>query len=210
MRVSSAKSFITTLGGIAGIAVFLSATAAPPRPQPAAQANAQEIVLMLDPGETKLQWTVDSSLHSVHGTFAVKSGSVHFDPEGGKAGGEVIVLATSGDSGNSSRDQKMHKEILETAKFPDAVFRPVQIEGKVARSGNSDVKLRGVISLHGGEHEIVVPVHAELAPDRWKGTAKFEVPYIQWGIKDPSNWLLKVKPVVNVELEMMGTAKGAN
>jgi polyisoprenoid-binding protein YceI len=228
MRVSSWKSLLSTLGAIAVIAVFLSATAAPPRSQQwlkvpphqavgvestgqsTAQATAQEIVLVLDPAQTKLQWSVDSTVHTVHGTFAVKSGTVHFDPDTGKAGGEVIVLATSGDSGNSSRDQKMHKEILETAKFPDAVFRPVQIEGKVARSGNSDVKLRGVISLHGGEHEIIVPVHAELAPDRWKGTAKFSVPYIQWGIKDPSNWLLKVKPVVNVELEMTGTAKGAN
>jgi len=210
MRVSSGKSFVVSLGAIAGIAIFLSATAAPPKANRSVQENAQEIVLMLDPSQTKLQWTVDSTMHTVHGTFAVKSGTVHFDPETGKAGGEVIVLATSGDSGNSSRDQRMHKEILETAKFPDAVFRPVQIEGKVARSGNSDVKLHGVISLHGGDHEIIVPVHAELASDRWKGTAKFDVPYIQWGIKDPSNWLLKVKPVVNVELEMTGAAKGAN
>jgi polyisoprenoid-binding protein YceI len=210
MRVSSGKSFVVSLGAIAGIAIFLSATAAPPKANRSVQENAQEIVLMLDPSQTKVQWTVDSTMHTVHGTFAVKSGTVHFDPETGKAGGEVIVLATSGDSGNSSRDQRMHKEILETAKFPDAVFRPVQIEGKVARSGNSDVKLHGVISLHGGDHEIIVPVHAELASDRWKGTAKFDVPYIQWGIKDPSNWLLKVKPVVNVELEMTGVAKGAN
>jgi len=209
MRISSWKSFVLTLGAIAGIAIFLSATAAPPRANQSVQESAP-IVLMLDPSQTKVQWTVDSTLHAVHGTFVVKSGTVHFDPETGKAGGEVIVLATSGDSGNSSRDQRMHKEILETAKFPDAVFRPVQIEGKVTRSGNSDVKLRGVISLHGGEHEIIVPVHAELASDRWKGTAKFDVPYIQWGIKDPSNWLLKVKPVVNVELEMTGVAKGAN
>jgi polyisoprenoid-binding protein YceI len=210
MRVSSGKSFVVSLGAIAGIAIFLSATAAPPKANQSVQESAQEIVLMLDPSQTKVQWTVDSTMHTVHGTFAVKSGTVHFDPETGKAGGEVIVLATSGDSGNSSRDQRMHKEILETAKFPDAVFRPLQIEGKVARSGNSDVKLHGVISLHGGDHEIIVPVHAELASDRWKGTAKFDVPYIQWGIKDPSNWLLKVKPVVNVELEMTGVAKGAN
>jgi polyisoprenoid-binding protein YceI len=209
MRVSNGKSFVVTLGATAGIAICLSATAAPPRANQSVQESAP-IVLMLDPSQTKVQWTVDSTLHAVHGTFVVKSGTVHFDPETGKAGGEVIVLATSGDSGNSSRDQRMHKEILETAKFPDAVFRPVQIEGKVTRSGNSDVKLHGVISLRGGDHEIIVPVHAELASDRWKGTAKFDVPSIQWGIKDPSNWLLKVKPVVNVELEMTGVAKGAN
>jgi len=210
MRISSWKSLAITVGAIAGIAIFLSATAAPPASQQAAQASAEEIVLMLEPVQTTLHYTVDSTLHTVHGTFLVKNGTVHFDPDTGKAGGEVVVLTTSGDSGNSSRDQRMHKEILETAKFPDAMFRPVQIEGKVARSGNSDVKLRGVITLHGSEHEITVPVHAELASDRWKGTAKFEIPYIEWGIKDPSNWLLKVKPVVNVELEMTGSAKGAN
>lgn len=210
MRVSSWKSLFTALVAIAGIAVFLSATAAPPRSQQAAQSSAQEIVLTLDPAQTKLQWTVDSTLHTVHGTFAVKSGNIHFDPETGKAGGEVIVLATSGDSGNSSRDQRMHKEILETAKFPDAVFRPVQVEGKVTRSGNCEVELHGIISLHGSDHEIIVPVRAELAADHWKGTAKFDVPYVQWGVKDPSNWLLKVKPVVNVELEMTGTTKSAN
>jgi polyisoprenoid-binding protein YceI len=103
----------------------------------------------------------------------------------------------------------MHKEILQTAKYPDAIFRPAQVEGKVALTGASDVKLRGVLLLHGGEHEIVADVHAEMAGDHWTGRAKFDVPYIQWGIKDPSNWLLKVKPVVNVELEMAGKAASA-
>jgi polyisoprenoid-binding protein YceI len=209
MRVSSWKSLSMAVGAIFGIAFFLSAAVAPPRFQ-AAQVTAQELVLTLDPSQTQVHWTVGSTLHTVHGTFALKSGTVHFEPDTGKAGGEIIVLATSGKSGNSSRDQRMHKEILETAKYPEAVFRPEQIDGKVAPSGNSDVQLRGVISLHGSEHEITVPVHAELAGDHWKGTAKFDVPYIQWKIKDPSNWLLKVKPVVNVELEMTGSAKGAN
>jgi hypothetical protein len=44
-----------TLGAIAGIAIFLSATTAPPRSQQAALASEQEIVLMLDPAQTKLQ-----------------------------------------------------------------------------------------------------------------------------------------------------------
>jgi len=46
-----------------------------------------------------------------------------------------------------------------------------------------------------------------LSGDQWKGTAKFDVPYIQWGIKDPSNWVLKVKPLVNVEVDMRGAEK---
>ena len=37
-----------------------------------------------------------------------------------------------------------------------------------------------------------------------KGRAKFEAPYIRWGLKDPSNWLLKVKPAVEVDPDLAG------
>jgi polyisoprenoid-binding protein YceI len=204
MRISSWKSMVGVGTGILGIALLLSATAAPPTPQ-AAPSALPEVTLLVDAAQSKVRYTVDTTLHTVHGTFALKQGSaVRFDPDTGKASGEVAVYATSGESGNSSRDERMHKEILQTQKYPDAIFRPTQIEGRVARDGSSDVMLRGVMSLHGGEHEIVALVHAELAGDSWKGTAKFDVPYIEWGIKDPSNWLLKVKPVVNMEVDMAG------
>jgi len=209
MRISSWKSGMGLACGILGIAVLLSATAAPPTPR-AAQPEVQEITLEVDPAQSKVHYTVDSTLHTVHGTFALKKGSLlHFDPDSGKASGEISVFLTSGDSGNSSRDERMHKEILETMKYPDAIFRPNQVEGKVARDGASEVQLHGVMLLHGGEHQMVALVHAELMGDHWKGTAKFDVPYIQWGIKDPSNWLLKVKPIVNVQLDMAGSATGA-
>jgi polyisoprenoid-binding protein YceI len=209
MWVSSWKSAVAATGSIFAIAVILAATVAPPRSQ-SSEAAPGETVLMMDPDQSKVHFSVESTLHKVHGTFNLKNGTVHFDPANGKAGGEVTVYATSGESGNDSRDAKMHKEVLETRKFPEAVFRPMQIEGNVAKSGSSDVKLHGVIVLHGQEHAIVVPVHAELTADHWKGTASFDVPYIQWGMKDPSNWLLKVRPVVHVEMEAQGSAKTAN
>ncbi len=206
MRISGWKSSIATAAGILGIGVILSATAAPPRPQ-AAQAVAPEIVLTVDAGQSKVHWMVDSTLHTVHGTFAVKGGSLHFEAASGKAGGEVVVLATSGESGNSSRDEKMHKEILESGKFPDVLFRPTQVEGKVSSSGSSDVRVHGTFVLHGSSHEIIVPVHAELNGENWKGSGKFDVPYIQWGLKNPSNFLLKVQPVVTVDLELTGSLR---
>ena len=57
------------------------------------------------------------------------------------------------------------------------------------------------------EHEIVVAVHANLAGDHWTGTAKFDVPYVKWGMKDASNFLLKVKPVVSVEADLSGAVE---
>ncbi len=190
-----------------GIAIFLSASPTPPQHQATAQATSQEVVLSLDPAQSKVHYTVDTTLHTVHGTFLLKSGSVHFDPDSGKAGGEIVVLATSGESGTSSRDEKMHKEVLQSDKYPDAIFRPSQIEGKVASSGSSDFKVHGTFVLHGASHEIDVPVHAELNGENWKGTGKFDVPYIQWGLKNPSNFLLKVQPIVNIEIDMSGTLK---
>lgn len=171
---------------------------------PQTQAPPSETVLTLDPTQSKVHWMVDSTLHTVHGTFALNSGTLHFDPETGKASGAIVVFAPSGESGNHSRDKRMHKEILETAKYPQIIFRPTQVEGKVAMPGASDVKLRGVFSLHGADHDLTALVHAELTGSRWTATARFDVPYVSWGVKDPSNFLLKVKPVVSVELEMSG------
>jgi polyisoprenoid-binding protein YceI len=193
---------------IAALAIFLFVAAAPARLQ-SAPASTSEIALTLDPAQSKVHYTVDSTLHAVHGTFNLKSGSIHFDPSTGKAGGEIVVFATSGESGNDSRDKRMHKEILETAKYPEVVFHPTHLEGKVAASGPSDVKLHGIFSIHGTDHELTVPVHAELGGDHWTGTGNFEVPYVKWGIKDPSNFFLKVKHVVNVELQMSGATRPA-
>ena len=208
MKVSATKSISASAAAVLALALFLSAAPAPPRHQETSVAPS-ELVLTLDPAQSKVHFNVDSTLHTVHGTFSVKSGTVHFDPQTGKAGGEIVVNATSGDSGSTSRDARMHKEILETKKYPDAVFHPSQIEGQVASVGASDVKLRGTISLHGADHELTALIHANLSPDHWTGTANFEVPYITWGIKDPSNFFLKVKPVVNVELEMSGPLTSA-
>jgi polyisoprenoid-binding protein YceI len=174
------------------------------------QTTTGNVTLTVDPAQTKVQYTVDTTLHMVHGTFNVKSGTVQFDPQTGKADGAIVVLATSGESGNTSRDERMHKEILETLKFPDATFKPTQVDGQVSLNSPSDFKLKGVFNVHGGDHDVVADVHTEFTGDHWKGTAKFDVPYIQWGIKDPSNFFLKVKPVVHVEVELIGTQTAAS
>src|ERR1700675_2035158 len=105
------QSLLVALTAALVLALFLSAAAAPPRQQAPPTTN-PEIVLTLDPAQSKVHFNVDSSLHTVHGSFNLKSGSVQLDPETGKAGGEIIVLATSGDSGSNGRDARMHKEIL--------------------------------------------------------------------------------------------------
>lgn len=173
------------------------------------RANSGEITLRLDVAQSKVHWRLGSTLHTVHGTFALKRGEVRFDPASGAASGEFAADASSGESGNESQDKKMHGEILESARYPEVVFRPDRIEGKVAAQGWSSVQVHGTFLLHGSEHEILVPVQAELSGQHWRGAAKFGIPYVEWGLKSPNTFLLKADPVVEIELELNGTLEGS-
>jgi polyisoprenoid-binding protein YceI len=164
-----------------------------------------KVVFSVDPALSTLHWTLDTTLHLVHGTFAVKRGEVSIDPATGNATGEIVVDATSGKTDNDSRDKKMHQEILETARFPEIVFRAAQVDGLATPPGKSQLKLHGVFAIHGAQHDMTVPADFESADDHWKGTATFVVPYIAWGIKNPSNFLLKASPTVEVTLELSGS-----
>jgi polyisoprenoid-binding protein YceI len=210
VKIEGVRRSAVAYGGLIAVAMLLVATG-PRAQQPATSSGLSSTVsLALDPQQSSVHWTLDSTLHTVHGTFLLKRGTVQFDPASGNASGEIVVAATSGESGNDSRDKKMHQEVLESAKYPEVVFRPDRIDGKIPLSGNWIAGIHGVFVLHGAEHELTVPVQGEFAGGHWKGTAKFSVPYIQWGLKNPSNFLLKVNPAVDVEMDMTGGMQTAS
>jgi hypothetical protein len=82
------------------------------------------------------------------------------------------------------------------------------VEGKVTPQGLFSVQVHGLFVLHGSEHELTVPVRAEFTGDHWTGSAKFSVPFIDWGLKNPSNFFLKVNHMVEAELELKGSVQG--
>jgi polyisoprenoid-binding protein YceI len=142
---------------------------------PAVPAHAQEAVLQLDPAKSTVEFTLGDVLHTVHGSFKLRSGSIHFDLTSGKAGGEVIVDATSGESGNSSRDRKMHAEVLQSEKYPEITFAPAEVSGHVAAEGDSQIELRGDFQLHGESHEISVRATVHIDAPRGNDSAGAEL-----------------------------------
>ena len=173
----------------------------------AAALSAQTIALDLDPAQSEVEFLVGSTLHTVHGTFHLKRGAIRFDADTGKAEGELVVDATSGASGSAARDRRMHKEILQSDRYPEIVFRPDRVEGKVAAEGASQVQLHGIFSIHGGDHEMTVPVDVQSAAGEYTATAHFVVPYIKWGMKNPSTFVLRVSD--KVEITVHTTARRA-
>jgi polyisoprenoid-binding protein YceI len=167
-------------------------------------AAAQDTAFQLDPAQTKVSFTLGDVLHTVHGTFKLKHGELQIEPMG-KISGSIVVDAGSGDSGSGMRDRKMHKEVLESARYPEIAFRPDHIEGSVASQGKSSVMVHGMFSIHGADREITVPAQVETSADHWTATVHFTIPYEKWGMKNPSTLFLKVNDSVEIDLVAAGS-----
>ena len=161
----------------------------------------------LNPSQTEIKFTVPSTLHTVHGTFKLKSGSLQLDPESGKSSGEIVIDLTSGASGNGSRDKRMHKEILESSKYPEVVFTPDHVEGHLAPQGVSEIDVHGTFRIHGADHELTLHFQVQATGNQYIATTRFTIPYVQWGMKNPSNFLLKVDDKVEIEVQAKASEK---
>jgi len=166
------------------------------------------IRLQFDPATTTASITLSATFHTVHGKFLLHHGEISFDPGSGKISGEIVFDATSGKTGNEGRDHKMHKDVLESARFPTITFRPDRVDGKIAESGPSSSQVHGIFSLHGSDHELTIPVEVKLERDHWAASAHFTVPYEKWGLKNPSTVFLHVGNSVEVEFNGEGTIAG--
>ena len=163
-------------------------------------AGAAEYQVQLTPESTQVRWTLGAVMHTVHGTFALRRGDIAVNTETGKAGGEVVVDATSGESGNKSRDERMHRDVLESARYPEIAFAPDRLEGKIEPTGVSHVKLHGTLRVHGVAHEMAVPVEVRVSGETLDADIHFDIPYVAWGMKDPSTLFLRVNKSVGIDL----------
>jgi polyisoprenoid-binding protein YceI len=168
------------------------------------EAAAQDSTLHLDAQRTIINFTLGDVLHTVHGTFHLKEGTLHLATASGKLTGEIVVDAKSGESGNGMRDRKMHREVLESDRYPEIIFRPDRVEGNVIPQGKSSVSVHGIFTIHGSDHELTVPAEVQMAPGYWTATLHFALPYAKWGMKNPSTMFLRVSESVDIDLTVSG------
>jgi polyisoprenoid-binding protein YceI len=162
------------------------------------------VEIEFDASKSTVQFTLGAVLHTVHGSFKVKGGHVRFDPASGQASGQIVVDVHSGETGDSGRDRQMHEAVLESNRFPEAVFSLDRVKGQILSKGESQIDLHGSLRLHGSEHEMTIPATVKVQNDLGTATARFSVPYVAWGMKDPSNLVLHVDKTVKVEVAFTG------
>ena len=167
-------------------------------------AIAQQQKFIVNPSTSEVAFQLGGNTHAVHGTFHVKSGTIDFDRTSRKISGLIVVDPGSGDSGNNSRDQKMKNEVLDVGRFAEVTFEPKSFTGNLAASGDSTIQVSGLFSLHGTPHELTVPMQIHLDGNHLTAKTNFIVPYVQWGLKDPSIFVLKVAKEVGIDLKLEG------
>jgi polyisoprenoid-binding protein YceI len=170
---------------------------------PAAFAQHQTFVVNPDASEVKM--TLKTTHEIVNGDFHVQSGSVEFDNGTPKMSGLIAVAAGSGKTGNNSRDKKMNKDILKVEQYATVSFQPRTYAGIVAPSGDSTIQVTGTFTLLGTPHEITVPMQVHLDGASASARGHFMVPYVQWGLKNPSFLIWKAENDVAIDLNLVGT-----
>ena len=163
--------------------------------------------LTLDLATSEVHFTLSDTLHTVHGTFHIQQGEIAFDPATGKSSGSIVVDALSGQSGNSTRDHRMTDDELKASTYKTITFAPTSFTGTFNPTGDSALQVHGTFTLLGTPHEIAVPMKIRATADQLQATGTFEVPYIQWGLKDPSTFMIHVNKEVQIDLSLTGTLR---
>ena len=169
---------------------------------PAALAQHQTFVVNPDASEVKI--TLQTTHEVVTGAFHIQSGSIESDRGTPKMAGSVVVFAGSGKTGNESRDKKMNKDILKVEQYATVSFEPKSYTGTIALSGDSTIQVTGVFTLLGTPHEIAIPILVHLEGTTATAKAHFVVPYVKWGLKNPSFLIWKADDDVAIDIFLAG------
>jgi hypothetical protein len=72
------------------------------------------------------------------------------------------------------------------------------------------VRLLGNLAIHGTSHEVSIPLEVTLNATEVMAHGNFVLPYVDRGMKDPSNFLVKVNKTVEIEFTAVGHLARAN
>src|SRR5579859_3568876 len=163
---------------------------------------AQHQTFVINPEASEVRMKLNTTHEIVNGTFHVHSGTVDFDPRASEISGIVIVLAGSGKTGNNSRDKKMNNDILKVDQYATVSFVPKSYTGTIILSGDSAIQVSGVFTLLGTPHDMTIPMQVHIDQSKATAKAQFVVPYVQWGLKNPSFLFWKAENDVAIDLTL--------
>lgn len=119
-----------------------------------------------------------------------------------------MVDAASLATGNGARDNKVKADVLEIKLFPTVELTVEGVRGPFVDEGKSKLELDAVVNLHGQPHPMKLTADVVSHDARVTATTRFAVPYLDWGLADPSVLFLRAARIVQVEVSIVGALSG--
>jgi polyisoprenoid-binding protein YceI len=105
----------------------------------------------------------------------------------------------------------MHEKILESQRYPEMVFEIERLSGKLNPVGQSEIELHGTLEMHSTRRPIAMPATVVTADGKTvTGTGTLILSYLEWGLADPSFFLLRVEKEVHVTVKAVGRISDRN
>ena len=101
----------------------------------------------------------------------------------------------------------MTNDELKAPDYKTVAFAPTRFSGTFNPTGDSTLQVHGLFTLTGTPHEIDVPMQVQVNGEQIHAVGSFVIPYVQWGLKDPSTFMIHVNKEVHVDLDLSGTLR---
>ena len=150
-------------------------------------------VYRVNPAKADAGFDLKATLHTVHGHTNQVKGEVRV--EEGAAGvlalsGTIEVVAATLDTDNASRDKKMRSESLAVERYPVLTLGPERYDPKTGT-------LTGALTIRGVTKPVTIAARLTHQDDRILVTGTFDVPWLDFGVPDPSFAIVRVEKVAH-------------
>jgi hypothetical protein len=81
------------------------------------------------------------------------------------------------------------------------------MQGQVLPQGEFNVQVLGTFTMHGESHPLTLVLRAHLTGQQLTADTYFTIPYVSWGLKNPSTLFLRVNDTVDISVHVAGQIK---
>ncbi len=184
-----------------------------------AAASAERFEFVPGAADNTASFQSRAAVESFEGKTHQVSGWIECDPAalGDSATVQVAIDLASLDTGIDLRNRHMREDHLETARYPQAVFRGGRLLGAPARlepGRTARFEIAGELDLHGVKRPLRAPVEATLdasgGKQRLRVVARFPVSLSDYHIARPQFLVIRLAETQQVTLDAVAVATGAS
>jgi len=167
----------------------------------ATAASAETARYRILPDRSKVEYVSGTQLGEFRGATGQVSGEIVFDPAApARAEASIAVNAPGLRSDNAVRDQHLHDKVLDTGRFPAITLTAREFKPAPTANGEKgEGLLVGVLSLHGVERPVSIPIQYTLRNGVLQATARFSITLTDFAVVPPRMLGLTVRNQVAVE-----------